>query len=186
MYARLLLVALALSLVACGARESADPPPTTDPRSDPPPGGGGAAGEGGSAPAPTCMPGELASASPVYLLRLPEGCTLSTTATFPSPQIVRTAEELPSVLRCTGTAAAPELDLAAHDLVLASYSMSPAFGGSAVVDDGTTVTFVQRDRPPCPDDPMPMPMPGGTIAFLLPEGETRTYQTAACTLPRRC
>jgi hypothetical protein len=175
-----LALALTVVLASCGARESADPPRET---TTPPAGGGGGSAETPAAPT-TCMPGELASATPVYLLRLPEGCSLSTTAQFPAPQIVRTAEELSAVLRCIG--AMPELDLAAHDLIVASYTMSPAFAGSAVVDDGTTVTFVQRDRPPCPGDPMPMPMPGGVFAFLLPEGETRTWATAACTIPRAC
>jgi hypothetical protein len=39
----------------------------------------------------------------------------------------------------------PTIDFGAP-AVLAEFSMSPAYGGSEVFDDGSKVTFVQRDQ----------------------------------------
>lgn len=98
--------------------------------------------------------------------------------------VIASAEELATVLTCQGNAR-PDIDFTTHDLVLSSFSMSPAHGGSDVYDDGTTVTFVTYFRSPCPDDPRPMPMPG-VHAFVLPKGATRQYTESSCTLPDDC
>jgi hypothetical protein len=86
-------------------------------------------------------------------------------------------------VECDANTERPTIDFAKHQLMLAEFSMSPAYGGSEVVDDGSKVTFVTRDRSPCPDDPMPM---SSTLAYLLPQGAERSYQQLACTLSARC
>jgi hypothetical protein len=77
------------------------------------------------------------------------------------------------------------IDMAANDVYLLEYTMSPAFGGLEVFDDGTALTLVTRFRPNCPGDPMPMPM-NSTLAWLMPKDASRTVQQASCSLPERC
>jgi hypothetical protein len=170
------LVAISfVALAGCGHAAQETPPTTT-----PPPTTTTEAEEAD----PTCTVPGLETAQPVAFVTLPEGCELMTSGSSSAPQIVHDAAELATVVRCTGTAT-PSIDLSANDLYAYRYSMGPAYGGGGVVDDGTTITFFERDRPPCPNDPMPMPM-DLHAAFLLPKGATRTFTQAACTLPLRC
>lgn len=169
------MLGLALSSAGCGASgASTEAPPHT-----------GTATESTATTTSTCMPPDLASAHELELVRLPAGCSFVGAGTFSAPRVVSDEAALASAIECTGASSA-SLDLAAGDLVIAGYTMSPAFGGLAIVDDGSTVTFVTRDRPPCPDDPMPMPMPASALAFRLPHGSSRTFAQRACTLASRC
>lgn len=163
--------ALALLLVvACARRRETDgaigAPPT--PRAGP----------------ATCAVAGVEAAHPVERVGVPAGCTLSGGGAPTSPRVIRTAEEMAAALTCSG-AERPAVDLATHDVVVVRYTMSPAHAGTEALDDGTTVTLVTRFRPPCPRDPMPMPM-NGTLAFTLPKGAVRGYREASCTLPLRC
>jgi hypothetical protein len=133
----------------------------------------------------TCMPGGLEAAHSVETVRIPSGCRVTSGGTITAPSVIRSAEELTGALECDANTERPTIDFATHQLMLAEFSMSPAYGGSEVFDDGSKVTFVTRDRSPCPDDPMPMPM-SSTLAYLLPQGAERSYQQLACTLPARC
>jgi hypothetical protein len=156
---------------ACGCRhEGADAPPETpeEPQS-----------------IGTCAVPGVESAHRVEVVALPAGCRFNVNGYASEPRVVHSAEEYAETVSCEG-AVAPTLDFAASDLYVMRYSMSPAFGGRETVDDGTTVTFITRFRPNCPDDPMPMPM-DVTYGFLLPKGATRTFNEATCSLPqRRC
>lgn len=164
-----------LGLLACGAPERTEsPPPTTS--------GGGASGTASA----TCMPGGLEAAHEVEVVRLPAGCSFSGGGgSLEAPMVIADAAALASSVTCTN-GASPTLALGEDQLMVASFSMSPAFGGLAIVDDGATVTYVMRDLPPCPGDPMPMPGPSSALAYRLPRGATRTFQQLACTLPRTC
>lgn len=133
----------------------------------------------------TCVVAGLEAARSVEMVRIPSGCRVLAGGTIAAPTVVQSVEELASALECDANSERPTIDFAKHQLMLATFSMSPAYGGSEVLDDGTKVTFVQRDRSPCPDDPMPMPM-NSTLAYLLPKGEARTFHQAACTLPPKC
>ncbi|MCC7538021.1 MAG: hypothetical protein IT379_17480 [Deltaproteobacteria bacterium] len=168
---RHLSVFLVVSLAACGCGSTTGGT------------GGGSRGGGGPGRAATCTPGGLETARSVAL-RLPQGCRLETSGGMPERTVIGTAESLASVLTCDGNAR-PSLDLTTHDLVLVPFSMSPAYGGSDVLDDGTTVTIVSRFRPPCEGDPMPMPMQS-VHAFVLPKGASRVYREASCSLPEDC
>jgi hypothetical protein len=133
----------------------------------------------------SCMPGGLEAAHSVEIVRLPSGCRVTSGGSITAPSVVGSADELASALECDAGAQRPTIDFGKSQLMLVEFSMSPAYGGSEVFDDGSKVTFVQRDRSPCPDDPMPMPMQT-TLMYLLPHGAQRTYQQASCTLPARC
>jgi hypothetical protein len=134
----------------------------------------------------TCMPGGLEAAHGVEVVGIPSGCRVTSGGTIMAPSVIRSADELAGALECDDGVELPTIDFGQQQLMLAEFSMSPAYGGSEVFDDGSKVTFVTRDRPPCPDDPMPMPMQS-TLGYLLPQGAQRSYQQLACTLPqRRC
>ncbi len=127
------------------------------------------------------MPAGLEAAKPVEVVRLPAGCSITATGTITAPTVIRTLDEYTAALECPAGVDRPTIDFTTHQLQLASFMLSPAYGGSEVVDDGTLITFVQRDRSPCPDDPQPMPTPG-SLAYLLPQGAERTRVRPACAL----
>jgi hypothetical protein len=133
----------------------------------------------------SCMPGGLEAAHSVEMVRIPGGCRATSGGSITAPSVIRSADELAQALECDANSERPTVDFAKHQLMLVEFSLSPAYGGSEVFDDGSKVSFVQRDRPACPDDPMPMPMPA-TLAYLLPTGAERSYQQLSCTLPVRC
>lgn len=165
---------LFVALVGCGAPERAESPPATTSGS----------GTSGTA-ATTCMPGGLESAHEVELVRLPAGCAFASPGTLTAPTVITDDAALAASVTCAD-GASPTITLGEDQLMVASFTMSPAFGGMAIVDDGTTVTYVTRDRPPCPGDPMPMPTPASALAYRLPRGATRAFRELACTLPRTC
>lgn len=134
----------------------------------------------------TCTVDGLAGAELRPPLRLPVGCSFAQGGTVTAPRVLRTAEEVLGALSC------PETDLAAlgidpsqQDVYVLGYTMSPASAGQSVYDDGQTLTYVSRFRPPCPNDPMPMPM-NVTMAWLMPKDATRATREASCSLPERC
>ena len=133
----------------------------------------------------TCMPAGLESAKPLETVLLPGGCRWTAPGSLDAPARIADAAQLEAALACDPPATRPALDLAAVDLEVAEFSMSPAYAGIEAVDDGTTVTFVERQRSPCPDDPLPMPMQT-TFAYRIPNDAKRVYRTLACTLPPSC
>lgn len=176
MRATLPTLATSLALVlGCGGAEPATTQGTSESTSPP----------ATSAAAATCMPPELASAHEVEIVRLPQGCSWTGAGTLTAPTVLADDAAVAGAIACSGPTT-PTIPLGADQLHVVSYTMSPAFGGMAIVDDGTTITVVMRDRPPCPGDPMPMPMPGSALAYRVPHGATRAYAQRACTLPRTC
>ena len=135
----------------------------------------------------TCTVPEVAQARPIAPLLIP-GCSF-TGGSSSTPTVLHTAEEVSAALRCNGEGQPPGsalgVDMAANDVYLLQYTMSPAFGGLEVFDDGTALTVLTRFRPNCPGDPMPMPM-NSTVAWLMPKDASRTMQQATCSLPERC
>jgi hypothetical protein len=132
----------------------------------------------------SCMPAGLEAASKVETIVLPRGCQV-TSGSLSAPMIVRNQDELASAVTCEPGSQLPAIDFAKQQLHVAEFSLSPAYGGSELFDDGKTVTFVQRDRSPCPDDPLPMPI-GSSLAYVMPQGSERSYAQASCTLPPQC
>ncbi len=82
-----------------------------------------------------------------------------------------------------GTASGIDFDKL--QLMVEDRTLSPAGAGTIIVDDGATVTFIERMRSPCPGDPQPMPI-GYTMGFLLPAGAERKFATRNCTMPPQC
>jgi len=124
----------------------------------------------------------LAAARPVPAWRPPEGCERANDAG--QTVTVRSEEQLRAIYVCPAGAVSG-IDFAANHLVLADRMLSPAQIGSDIYDDGTTITFVSRQRTSCPDDPQPIPTPY-TVAFLLPAGAERAYAEASCTVRQAC
>lgn len=174
--ADLLFLVLPSILAGCGAGPASEPPPTTTAS------GGTRTDE--SRAAPTCMPPGLESAHEVEIVRLPTGCHFGGAGPISAPTVLADDAAVAAAITCDGEA--PTITLGEDELRVVSFTMSPAFGGLGLYDDGTAVTFVMRDRPPCPDDPQPMPMPSSALAFRLPRGASRTFQQLACSLPRSC
>lgn len=77
------------------------------------------------------------------------------------------------------------IDFDKLQLMVEDRTLSPAGAGTIIVDDGATVTFIERMRSPCPGDPQPMPI-GYTLGFLLPAGADRKFATRNCTMPPQC
>ncbi|MCA9534268.1 MAG: hypothetical protein KC593_11335 [Myxococcales bacterium] len=134
----------------------------------------------------TCTVDGLAGAELRPPLVLPAGCAFTQGGTVTAPRVLRTAEEVLAALSCPQTdLAALGIDPTQHDVYVLGYTMSPASAGQSVYDDGQTLTYVSRFRPPCPNDPMPMPM-NATVAWLMPKDATRATREASCSLPERC
>ena len=127
----------------------------------------------------TCTVPGVTNAHRVDQITLPAGCRFAGHGSFEAPQIARTAEELAAVVACD-EGVSPGIDLAAQDVYVVGFMLSPAGVGTETLDDGTTITFVQRSRHNCPDDPMPMPM-NVTFGFLMPKGATRALRSASST-----
>jgi hypothetical protein len=141
---------------------------------------------GGAAAALTCSVEGLEGVPQRLPLALPPRCSFSGGGTTGAPRVLTSAEDILAALQC------PERDLAAlgidpstHDVFVLRDMLSPASTGTSVYDDDTTLTYVTRFRPPCPNDPRPMPIQV-TVAWLMPKGATRASREASCTLPQRC
>lgn len=186
------LACLALFVLACDPGSSTEPKGDAGSRERANKAEGGQA-EGGQAEGGTpktdphaCRPEGLASATPLRPFVPPQGCRLGEGGTLAAPLVIADAAAYGSFLQCDTAIAAPlALDFAREQLLVVSFSMSPAYAGLEALDDGSAVTFVQRDRSPCPDDPLPMPM-NTTVAYVIAKDATRSYAQGSCTLPAQC
>jgi hypothetical protein len=78
------------------------------------------------------------------------------------------------------------IDWKKQALVFDAWMMSPAAAGLDAYDDGKVITFVTRDRSPCPNDPHAMPITLQKYFVLAAGGAGRTYADASCTMPAHC
>ena len=156
---------IALLSAACGANDNGAPPPERNER-------------------PGCRPPELTNTPAIGLVEVSPGCRFIGGGTARAPRVVSSVQELEQVLACPGGPPIA-IDLGDHDLAVVGFTMSPAYGGTEVLDDGATITIVTQDRPPCPGDPQAMPTPS-FFAFPLPKGAERTFAQASCALVAHC
>ncbi|HWB81544.1 MAG TPA: hypothetical protein VG755_41570 [Nannocystaceae bacterium] len=135
-------------------------------------------------PIDPCAPSQLGLGAARQLppWAAPTGCTAKSGAN--EPTAVTSEAEFAARFECPkGTTSG--LDFTKQQLMVQDKMLSPAGAGTTIVDDGSKVTFIERDRSPCPGDPQPMPM-GYTLGFVLPAGAERSYATRSCTLPPKC
>jgi hypothetical protein len=143
---------------------------------------GSGALEGSAARPDPCSPAalNLPTAKPVVVWQPPQGCTARQSE---GPRLVKTDADAATSFDCKKTKLGVEL--AKTSLLVVSRTLSPATVGIDALDDGTTVTFVNRFRNPCPDDPRPMPVPM-TKVFLLDDAGDRVFADASCTVETKC
>ena len=157
------------------------------PSSPPPTGSGAGSATTTTTPPPandTCSPAALGhpGATTLAAWTPPAGCKVEQSN---SPRVLSTEADIRAALDCADAKAPLGLDVATQVLIVTSTSWSPAQVGLDAIDDGTRVFFVSRQRPPCPDDPHPMPTPPITSAFLAKPG-ARTFDQTSCTVARTC
>lgn len=148
-------------------------------------GGDAGAGKAGGASPPSsaaCAPSALGlgAAAPVQLYKVPIGCAL--VGPGGPPTTIRSEDAFHAALNCQKPSG---VDFATQELVASARVLPPAGMGTDIVDDGTKVTFVNKQRRPCPNEPPPMPITV-TVAFLLPAGATRAYADTVCTVDTQC
>jgi hypothetical protein len=102
-----------------------------------------------------------------------------------SPSLAGTEADARTHVECKDPKAKLGIDFAKHQLVVTARSYSPAQVGLDVYDDGKKVTFVSRQRPPCKNDPRPMPGPSNTLLMLASPGP-RTFAEASCNVDVKC
>lgn len=129
----------------------------------------------------------LGTAKPLTSWKVPQGCTPRDLAQGPEPTHIRSVADFQAHFTCTGDAqeaARSAVDFTQYELAIAQRMLPPAGMGYVAVDDGVKVTNISRQRPPCPNDPHPMPMQI-VQAYLLPSHATRVYAETACTIPAK-
>lgn len=110
---------------------------------------------------------------------LPSGCTPTGSR---GKTIARTDAELAALVQCP---AGVGVDFSKQAVLAVGYTLSPAGVGLGAFDDGKVVTLVSRQRNPCPNDPMPMPM-NTTAWFVVPGGGERTFADKVCKVETTC
>ena len=81
--------------------------------------------------------------------------------------------------------AASGIDFSQSELHVVMRTLSPASVGVDVVDDGTTLTFVSRQRNPCPSEYPPMPIEVA-VAYVTPIAAERAIGQAMCSVTVPC
>lgn len=187
MHTRLSFVAV-LGLV-CACEKAQTDPPKSEAKSEAKAEQAEAGDDAGEPKPPTdpnsCMPPGLETASKIEALPLPRGCQVVAPGDLLAPTIVRGLDELARAIECEPHVESLNVDFGKYQLHVATFMLSPAYAGSELFDDGKRITFVQRDRSPCPGDPQPMPI-GSSIVYQLPLGAERTYAQTSCSLPPQC
>lgn len=102
-----------------------------------------------------------------------------------APRLLASEGDARPHLECRDPGAKLGIDFTKHALIVTARSPSPAQVGTDVYDDGTVVTFVNRERAPCKGDPRPMPGPRTTVLYRVAAGP-RTFVDGSCTVPTTC
>jgi len=110
--------------------------------------------------------------------RAPEGCSWKGGGEEP----IRSEAAFHAAFGCEAPSG---IDFAKGELRVVSRTLSPATIGIDVVDDGATITFVSRQRSPCPSEPPPMPI-GVPIAYVAPAKAERRTADATCKVTMPC
>jgi hypothetical protein len=132
-------------------------------------------------PSDPCSPAalNLPKAKPLVAWQPPAGCEVHDASI---PKIVRTPADAKTRFECKETLFG--FDFSTQGLLVAQRTLSPGTTGIDVLDDGKTVTFVSKQRTPCPDDPKPSPAPV-SLVFAVGAGD-RAFAEASCTVETKC
>jgi hypothetical protein len=168
-------VGVVLLLVACSSKK----PSST--------GGAGSSGSSvGSAATDPCSASALGlgSATELTTWSPSNGCDLPRPAV---PTLLSDLKAIAEAIDCNATGGGGPPLVFDGPVVVTMQSFSPAQTAFKAFDDGTTITFVNVQRSPCPNDPRPMPGPSSPFGFgPLATGGSRTFADRACTVPARC
>lgn len=143
----------------------------------------------GNTPSPEdtdpCSPKQLglAGARKLGHKLLRSGCRPKDSA---APQLITTEAQFATQIECADKTTGDAHNWTAGMLVVQTRSPSPAEVGMIGYDDGKAITFVSMQRPPCPNDPQPMPGPNETHVFVAEPPGARTFADRACTVKRDC
>ncbi len=131
---------------------------------------------------PHCKAAGLGDAALVKTWRPPEVCHWRGLAQGATTIIHSEVDLIAAALDCPASSG---IDFAKSNVVVTGRALSPATVGIDAYDDGKKITFVSRQREPCPKEvpAMPITVP---IAFLIPAGELRTFGDAMCTQHYKC
>lgn len=138
---------------------------------------------GGSEPPPQPKPDPCAVAGATKLAawKVPDGCAVKDAG---EPTWIRTDADLAAHLVCG--ADVPEQDLPAPPLLAVERTLSPATVGIDAYDDGKTITWVSRQRNPCPGEPPPMPVPASFVFVASGLTGDRAFADKICTVDIKC
>jgi hypothetical protein len=163
---------LLVGLVAPGCSKTKAPEPHRDT----------AGSQVATSAADPCSPSalKLPSAKPLAVWQPPAGCTARQVQ---GPLWIASDGDADQAFDCRGTKLG--VDFTKTALVVDHRTLSPAQTGVVALDDGTTITIVDRMRRPCPDERPPMPVPSTTV-FQAPAGGARGFAGAQCTVDTRC
>lgn len=164
------IVSICVALAACGTQAKPDPAGTAS-------GAPHVQSTGSAAVADPCAPAALGLPNTQRLSPL----ALTGDCPFVGTQVIKSENEARERFAC----AVGKVDWSKHSLLVTRRVVSPATVGFDALDDGAKVTFVGRQRSPCPDDPRPMPMEQ-TLAYPIPVGGDRAVAETVCTVPTKC
>jgi hypothetical protein len=118
----------------------------------------------------------LAGARPIPFWKAPELCQ----AGSPTSARIRSDDDFRAHFACPD-GVSPGIEFSRHELVVEARDLSPAGGVGEMVEDDATITRVAYFRPPCPGDPLPMPVTL-EVAYLVPAGDARPIAEASCSV----
>ena len=96
--------------------------------------------------------------------------------------LIKTDAQAAKTFDCPGTKLG--IDFSNTGILVSSRTLSPATVGIDALDDGKTVTLVNRFRRPCAKESRPVPVPM-TFMFLITRGDRR-FSDASCTVDAAC
>ena len=134
---------------------------------------------GTTEPPPQPKPDTCAVAGAKQLPRfdVPAECSVKDVG---APTWLRTDADLAAHMPCSEL---QDLDL---PLLAIERTLSPATVGIDAYDDGKTITWVSRQRNPCPGEPPPMPVPATFVFSAAGLTGDRAFAESTCTVDIKC
>lgn len=118
----------------------------------------------------------VAGASKLAAWPIPQGCAVKDAR---EPTWIRTDADVAAHLTCG-------VDAQALPLLAVERTLSPATIGIDAYDDGKTITWVSRQRKPCPGERPPMPVPASFVFVATGVTGERADAESTCTVEIKC